>query len=88
MIGFMIRLWCDRYNMAITEFAELSGYDPKVVYSWINCEHIPNNQSLRNIVDTVAHYAHWSNATREGAFVKLMQLREIELDWRKRRNND
>jgi len=86
MIGFMIRLWLDRYNMAITEFAELSGYDRKVVYSWIDCRCIPNNRSLRNIVDTVAHYAHWSNPTREAAFVKLMQLRETELIWRKRRN--
>lgn len=86
MIGFMIRLWCDRYNMAINEFADLSGYDRKVVYRWIASESIPHNRSLRNIVDTFAHYAHWSNPTREAAFVKLLQLRETEVSWRKRRN--
>lgn len=85
MIGFMIRLWCDRYNMAITEFAELSGYDRKVVYRWISCESIPNKRSCRVIVDVFAHYAHWSNGVTEQAFIKLLDLRDIEEDWRRRK---
>lgn len=85
MIAFTLRLWLDDLNLSITEFSELSGYDRKIVYRWIKGLSLPNLRSCRNIIDTIAHYAHWSAIKREKAFIELLNLRDNEMDMRKRR---
>ena len=84
MIGHMLRLWLEQYNLDVTTFASLSGYDRKVVHNWLSRRSIPNKQSIRNIVDTLAHFAHWTTNHREYVFVKLLGFRETEMSWQMR----
>lgn len=85
MIAYTLRLWLDDLNLSITEFSELSGYDRKIVYRWIKGLSLPNLRSCRDIIDTIAHYAHWKAPKREAAFVQLLNLRDTEIDMRKKR---
>lgn len=85
MIAYTLRLWLDDLNIGINEFAELSGYDRKIVYRWLKGLSLPNRRSCRDIIDTVAHYAHWGDPKREAAFVQLLNLRDTEIDMRKKR---
>jgi hypothetical protein len=90
MIGHVLRLWLDQNHMSVTEFSKWSGYDRKVVYNWLNARSIPTKRSIKNIVDTFAHYCHWTETASNFAYVELLNLRDQEYDFKKRRrkNND
>jgi transcriptional regulator with XRE-family HTH domain len=85
MIGHVLKLWLKKNHMSVTEFSSFSGYDRKVIYRWLNSQSIPTKKSLRNIVDTFAHYCHWTKTSTEFAYVELLNLRDKEYDFKKRR---
>ena len=75
MIGFILNKWIKDLKMSKCIFCHISGYEPEVLYRWLNGRHIPNNTSLRNIVDTFAKYDYWSDTKKDQAFWLLSELR-------------
>ena len=75
MIGFIISKWIEDLKMSKSLFCQISGYEPEVLYRWIKGVHVPNNQSLKNIVDTFGRYDYWGIEKKEAAYWLLSELR-------------
>lgn len=75
MIGFILQKWFKDLNMRHCHFCRLSGYEPEVLARWIKGQHIPNNNSLINIVDTFAKFDYWSDTKKGQAYWLLSELR-------------
>lgn len=85
MIGHVLKLWLKKYHMSVSEFSSFSGYERKVIYRWLNSESIPTKKSIRNIVETIAHHANWTETAIQFAYVSLLNMRDKEYEFKKNR---